>query len=174
MSLAALLVANPVSAQDSGQGLSQALVDKMTALALTTIPSEVKKPDGTVLKIDKEDLSKLVVPLEDRRRVIRVARLSAQASLCNLQQLQAQNYLTMMRQEKAKDKWSEQQLLFINRLHLFTVMLLSGNIKTVDKEDGSEEVQIIADAEQEAECSDEERTEVQSRIETYLKSAKKS
>lgn len=161
-------------AQESGE-LSAKTVNLITGFALTTIPSEIKKPDGTVMKIDKSDTSKIVVPIEDARRVIKVARLSAHAQMCDLPQLQAQNYLTMMRQERAKETWSEEQLLFINRLHLFTVMWLSGNVKFVDKGDGSKEPEVISDPdESKYDCSEEDRKQVQSQIESYIKSAKKS
>jgi len=168
------LYAGSASAQDSSE-LSKKTVNVITSFALTTIPSEIKRPDGSVMKIDKSDMSKIVVPVEDARRVIRVARLSAHAQMCDLPQLQAQNYLTMMRQERAKDRWTEEQLLFINRLHLFTVMWLSGNVKFVDSGDGSKEPEIISDPdESKYECSDEDRQQVRAAIENYLKQAKKS
>ncbi|WP_147361459.1 hypothetical protein [Dichotomicrobium thermohalophilum] len=166
--------AGPASAQDGGE-LSEKTVNVITGFALTTIPSEIKRPDGSVMKIDKSDLSKIVVPVDDARRVIKVARLSAHAQMCDLPQLQAQNYLTMMRQERAKDKWTEEQLLFINRLHLFTVMWLSGNVRFVDKGDGSKEPEIISDPdESKNECTEEDRKQVRAAIENYLKQAKKS
>lgn len=166
------LSAGAALAQDSQ--LSDKTVDTIARFALATIPSEIKEPDGTVLKIDKENPEAILIPIDDARRVIRVARLSAHAQLCELPQLQAQNYLTMMRQERAKEKWSKEQLLFINRLHLFTVMWLAGNVKFVDKGDGSKEPEVISDPEDQPECSDEDRKQVQSQIESYLKSAKKS
>jgi len=168
------LAAAPAFAQDSEE-LSVKTVKLITGFALTTIPSEIKRPDGSIMKIDKSKLDSILVPVDDARRVIRVARLSAHAQMCDLQQLQAQNYLAMMRQERAKDKWTEEQLLFINRLHLFTVMWLSGNVKFVDKGDGSQEPEIISDPdENKYECSEEDRKQVRARIENFLKSAKKS
>lgn len=171
----------------AGQGIAQAQSDEkkgelslkavklITGFALRTIPSEVKEPDGTVLKIDKSDLSKLIVPLEDARRIIKIARLSAHAQICELPQLQAQNYLAMMREEQSKNKWSKQQLLFINRLHLFTVMWLTGNVKFVEK-DGEKEAKVIADPDDSKRqtCSEEDRNRVRAEIEQYLKTAKKS
>lgn len=174
MAAALCLIVGTAQAQD-GDELSEKTVKLITGFAVTTIPSEIKRPDGTVMKIDKSDTSNLTVPLDDARRVIKVARLSAHAQMCELPQLQAQNYLTMMRQERAKDKWTEEQLLFINRLHLFTVMWLSGNVKFVDKGDGSKEPEIISDPDETAtECSDEDRKQVRAQIENYLKSAKNS
>ena len=39
-----------------------------------------------------------------------------------------------MRREEAKAKWTDQQMLFINQLHLFTVMTLTGKVKLVEKD----------------------------------------
>ncbi len=168
------LHAGPAIAQDDSE-LSEKTVNVITGFALTTIPSEIKRPDGSVMKIDKSNVSSIVIPVDDARRVIRVARLSAHAQMCDLPQLQAQNYLTMMREERAKDQWTEEQLLFINRLHLFTVMWLSGNVRFVDKGDGSQEPEIISDPdESKYECTDEDRQQVRAAIENYLKQAKNS
>ncbi len=166
------LLGGGAAAQDAQ--LSDKTVDAIARFALATIPSEIKEPDGTVITIDKDDPQSILIPIEDARSVIQVARLSAHAQLCDLPQLQVQNYLTMMRQERARDKWTKEQLLFINRLHLFTVMWLSGNVKFVDKGDGSQEPEVVSEPQNQPECSEEDRKQVQSRIESYLKSAKKS
>ena len=44
-----------------------------------------------------------------------------------------------MRREEAKTKWTDQQMLFINQLHLFTVMTLTGKVQLVEK-DGDKQV----------------------------------
>ncbi len=44
-------------------------------------------------KIDRNNLERILVPLEDARRVILAARNSAHARLCDLPELQAENYL---------------------------------------------------------------------------------
>ena len=44
-----------------------------------------------------------------------------------------------MRREEAKAKWTDQQILFINQLHLFTVMTLTGKVALVEK-DGDKQV----------------------------------
>ena len=114
--------------------LSLKSVKLITGFALTTIPSEIKQPSGKILKIDRKNLNKVLVPLEDARRVIMVARNSAHAQMCDLLDVQADNYLAMMNSERAKGKWTPEQLVFINRLHLFTVMWLSGNVKFLAKD----------------------------------------
>jgi hypothetical protein len=157
------------------QELSQKSVKLITGFALTTIPSEIKQPDGKVLKIDRANLERILVPLEDARRIILTARNSAHAQMCDLPELQAENYLALMRSEQAKKKWSQEQMLFINRLHLFTVMWLTGNVKFLEK-DGQKEPQVISEPDkgEKKACTPEEKESVKANIEAFLKTAQKS
>jgi hypothetical protein len=155
--------------------LSLKSVKLITGFALTTIPSEVKQPDGKVIKIDRNNLERILVPLDDARRVILAARNSAHAQMCDLPELQAENYLALMRQEQAKNKWTPEQMLFINRLHLFTVMWLTGNVKFLEK-DGKKEPTVIAEPDkgEKKVCTPDEKDKVKVEIEAYLKTAQKS
>jgi hypothetical protein len=144
-------------------------VKLITGFALATIPSEVTQSDGTVLKIDRNDPSKLLVPFEDARRVIRVAYLSAQAQQCDMPDVQTENYLLLIREQRAKNKFTEQQMLFISRLHLFTVMWLTGNVKIEEGEvkEQSKEASPAAKPEKKVACSEEEKKQVRSKIESF-------
>ena len=55
-------------------------------------------------------------------------------SSCELAEEQRANYQTLMRREEAKSTWTDQQLLYISQLHLFTVMTLTGKVQIVEKE----------------------------------------
>ncbi|HKJ63350.1 MAG TPA: hypothetical protein VKA94_15360 [Hyphomicrobiales bacterium] len=157
------------------QQLSEKSVNLITKFALTTIPSEIKQPDGSVLKIDIENVDKIVVPVDDARRIIMVARNSAHAQICDMPELQAENYLALMRMEQAKNKWSKEQMLFINRLHLFTVMWLTGNVQLVEKGDGEKpEVISTPKSTKVEECKPEDKDSVKANIEAFLKSVQKS
>ncbi|MGB0085192.1 MAG: hypothetical protein WBP94_07465 [Rhodomicrobiaceae bacterium] len=160
---------------DAKEQLSAKSVNLITGFALTTIPSEIKQPDGTVLKIDRTNLDKIIVPVEDARRIIMVARNSAHAQICDLPELQAENYLALMRSEQAKKKWSQEQMLFINRLHLFTVMWLTGNVRFLEK-DGKKEPHVISEPDKggKKECTAEEKQAVKANIEAFLKAVQKS
>lgn len=155
--------------------LSVKSVKLLTGFALTTIPSEIKQPDGKVIKIDRNNLERILVPLDDARRVIKAAYNSAQAQICDLPELQAENYLALMRSEQGKNKWTPEQMLFINRLHLFTVMWLTGNVKFLEK-DGKKEPQVISEPDkgEKKTCSPEEKAAVKTNIEDYVKTAQKS
>lgn len=170
---------NAAAAKGEKEGqseLSLKSVKLITGFALTTIPSEVKAPDGKVIKIDRNNLERILVPLDDARRVIMAARNSAHAQMCDLPELQAENYLALMRSEQAKNKWTPEQMLFINRLHLFTVMWLTGNVKFMDKGDGKSEPTVISEPNkgEKKTCSPEEKASVKTNIEAYLKTAQKS
>jgi hypothetical protein len=179
-----LALTNAVAAQDTAapktdkdpSELSLKSVKLITGFALTTIPSEIKQPDGKIIKIDRNNLDRILVPLEDARRVILAARNSAHAQMCDLPELQAENYLALMRGEQAKNKWTPEQMLFINRLHLFTVMWLTGNVKFLDKGDGKKEPTVISepDKNDKKACTADEKAKVKANIEEYLKTAQKS
>jgi hypothetical protein len=166
--------AGPKTDKESEE-LSLKSVKLITGFALTTIPSEIKQPDGKIIKIDRSNLDRILVPLEDARRVIIAARNSAHAQMCDLPELQAENYLALMRTEQAKNKWTPEQMLFINRLHLFTVMWLTGNVKFLEK-DGKSEPKVIAEPDkgEKKSCSPEEKAKVKANIEAYLKEVQKS
>lgn len=154
--------------------LSPKSVRLITGFALTTIPSEVPRPDGTILKIDKKNLEKLIVPYQDASRIIRVAYLSAQAQMCEMPELQTENFLALLGQERAKNKWTEEQMLFISRLHLFTVMWLSGNVK-IEEKDGKEEAKISTDLNKTKKkvCTGEEKDKLRASIEAFWSAAEK-
>ncbi len=175
--------ANVASAQQSASGntgnqnseLSAKSTKLIMGFALTTIPSEIKQPDGKVLKIDRSDPNKILVPIDDARRIIMAARNSAHAQVCDLPELQSENYMALMRSEQAKNKWTQQQILFINRLHLFTVMWLTGNVKFLEK-DGKKEPRVISEPDKgkKKACTTEEKAKVKQNIEAFLKSVQKS
>jgi hypothetical protein len=174
--VAAQDTAAPKSDKDPSE-LSLKSVKLITGFALTTIPSEIKQPDGKIIKIDRNNLDRILVPLDDARRIIIAARNSAHAQMCDLPELQAENYLALMRQEQAKNKWTPEQMLFINRLHLFTVMWLTGNVKFMEKDkDGKKEPAVISEPDkgEKKNCSADEKAKVKANIEAYLKSAQKS
>ena len=73
-----------------------------------------------------------------------------------------------MRREEAKSKWTDQQMLFINQLHLFTMMTLTGKVQLVEK-DGDKQV-VVQEGKQAktATCSDTEKKKVQEQIMAFV------
>jgi hypothetical protein len=161
---AAVFSAVPASAQDMSEKSISVLMD----YAWTLVPAQFSTPDGKVIITDKKKREDSMVPIDVAKEVIRVGRISAHAQVCELIDDQAANHKALMKREQDKKKWSDQQLLFINQLHLTTVMLLTGKVKVVDKE-GSKEVIIDKDKAPATSCSDEERAKVKEVVSAYIK-----
>jgi hypothetical protein len=161
--------AGPALAQN--KELSDKSVLTLMRYAWGMVPEKFTTPLGKTIIVDKAHASEAVVPLDIAREVIRVARMSAYAQFCELPEEQRANYQTLMRREEAKSKWSDQQMLFINQLHLFTVMTLTGKVQLVEK-DGDKQVVVQEGKPAKTEsCTDTERKKIQDQILAYVNSA---
>ena len=149
--------------------LSDKSVRTFMSYAWSMVPQQFTPPSGKTIVIDKSKPDAVAVPVEVAREIIRVGRLSAHAQICDLPEDQTMNYRSMMKRETLKSKWSPQQMVFINQLHLTTVMLLTGKIKVTVK-DGDKEVVIDDGSKAKAQtCSDEQKTKVKEVITAYVK-----
>ena len=138
--------------------------------AWAMLPARFQTPNGRTIEVDKNRPSEFILPIEVARDVISVARLSAYAVLCRLPDEQRANYATLMRREEAKGKWTDQQMLFINQLHLFTVMTLTGKVQLVEK-DGNRQVVVQESRPMKTDsCTDTERKKVQEQVMTFVNS----
>ena len=158
------------SASAQNKELSDKSVLTLMKYAWGMVPEKFTTPTGKVIIVDKAHASESIVPLDIAREVIRIARMSAYAQLCELAEEQRANYQTLMRREEAKAKWSDQQMLFINQLHLFTVMTLTGKVQLVEK-DGDKQV-VVQEGKpvKTGSCTDTERKKVQEQIVAYVNS----
>jgi hypothetical protein len=167
-----------IGAMAQGKDLSDESVKVLMNYAWAMTPVKFTRPDGTTIEVDKTKRDEVVVPLEQARDVIRVARLTAYAQICGLAEEQVANFQTMMAREQAKksdkggDKWTKQQMLYINQLHLFTVMTMTGKLKVVESEgEGAKEVVVqehVLGAKKPVTCSDTERQKVADQIKQYV------
>lgn len=151
--------------------------------AWTMTPPKFTAPDGKVIVVDKTKKTEVVIPVDVAREVTRVARVSAYAEICHLPEEQTANYRTMMRREEAKKAWTDQQLLFINQLHLVTLMVLTGRFERVDKDTGAkskpgEPIELCdgvmlkpKPATQVSTCSDGEKDKLRAHIKAYIEAA---
>ena len=167
MSMVAVL-ATPLAAQS--KKLSDRSVKVLMEYAWSLVPAKFTTPTGKIIITDKENRKAAMVPLAVARETIGAGRLSAYAQICNLPEEQDANFQTYMRLEALKKKWSDQQMLFINQLHLFTVMWLSGNAKLVST--GKDEPVKVEQPEKQKKisCSDKQRQKVKQDILQYLAS----
>jgi hypothetical protein len=122
--------ADPAAEQKGG--LSDSAVRVLMTYAFSIIPAEQTGADGKAVKVDKSNPNVFLIPDEDARRVIRAATRSAYAEACDLPDFARANYNTLMRSEQAKNVWSDQQLLMINALHMFSTSYFSGNAKITE------------------------------------------
>ncbi len=153
--MAACVLAIPASAQELSEKATRAFMEYAWSLT----PEAFTKPNGETILIDKKKKSEVLVPLNVARDVIRVGRLSAYAQVCELAQEQADNHNSLMRREIASKKWTPQQIVYINQLHLTVVMLLTGRVKLVEK-DGGKDVVIEEGAKQAQTCTAEQKQKV--------------
>lgn len=164
--LAGMAMAPMASAAEGD--LSDKSVQVIMEYAWSLTPAQFSKKDGTVIMVDKKKPETAMVPLDVAREVVRVGRLSAHAQACNLPEEQVMNHRSLMRREVEKKKWSDQQELFINQLHLTTVMLLTGKIKLVEKQ-GDKQVVIEEKKSPVQTCPPEQAAKVKEIIAAYVK-----
>lgn len=150
------------------QELSENSLRTFMEYAWSLTPSKFTRPDGRTIEIDKKKKEEIMVAPDMAREVIKVGRLSAYAQVCELGEAQIANYRSLMLREEQKKKWTEQQLIYINQLHLTTVMMLTGKIKVVDNE-GEKKVEVEDTKTKAQTCSDEQRNKVADMITAYVK-----
>ena len=172
------------------------LTDKSVATLMNfawgLMPEKFTKPDKTVIEVDKTKKDQIVVPVDVARDVIKTAARSAKAQRCKMNEQMIINHRTMMGREEAKKQWSEQQMLYINQLHLFVVMLQTGSVTITEKE-GENEIKkseddtaqtasaaiadtpeaqaekAVKDAANLPDCSDDQKKAIKDEITAYVK-----
>jgi hypothetical protein len=165
----AYLAAGAAGAPAAAQVISENTVKAFMDYAWSLTPHKFTKPDGKTIEVDKKKREEVVVPLDVAREVIRVGRISAHAQICELNDDQVANYRSLMKREEQKGTWTPQQMIYINQLHLTTVMLLTGKVRLVDK-GGDKEVVIEESKANNQTCTDEQRKKVQGVIASYVQS----
>jgi len=158
-----------VAAQDSKQKKSPSdrTVRVIMGWAFAAVPEKIKTKDGSEITIDRSDPNKFMIPVDDARRVIRVAMRSTNAKLCGLPKLEGQNFRKMMAKEKALGKWSSNQIRFIKMLHISAGLVMTGGFTVGKQAEGKGDGQ--NDKQKKYSCSAEERARVKASIEAYLK-----
>lgn len=166
----ALMAVLGFSGQAPAQEMSQGSVQTLMEYAWALTPDRFTKPDGVTIEVDRSKRELAEVPLEIARDVIKVGRLSAHAQMCNLPEEHVSNFRSLMFREEQKKKWSEQQMLYMNQLHLVTVMLLTGKLQLIEREDGKEP-KVIEDNVGTAvkSCTPEQQAKVKEAVAAYVK-----
>ena len=163
-----MALALPVAAQETKakKKPNDRTVRVIMSWAFAALPEKFKFADGQEIKIDRGDPKKFYIPVDDARRIIRVAMRSSNADLCGLQKLQINNFRKMMNIEKSLGKWTRNQIIFIKQLHIATGLVVTGGF-TAGKDTESEK-EGENDQRNKYNCSDKERARVTASIQTYL------
>jgi hypothetical protein len=157
--------AGPALAQDE---MSEKAVKTVMEYAWMQLPAQYTTKDGKTIITDKKNKAAAMVPLEEAREIIKVGYRSAHAQICSLKEEQLLNRTSLVRREVEKKKWSDQQMLYIQQLHLTTVMLMTGTVKVVEKVDGKD---VVTDEKPSTvgQCTDDQRAKVKEAIAAYVK-----
>lgn len=170
----AMAVVMATTGAASAQQLSEKAVRTFMDYAWSLTPKKFTKPDGSSILIDRSKRSEVEVPLDNARNVILAGRMTAHAQICELEKHQIANYQSMMRRERRSQRWSEQQMVFINQLHLTTVMLLTGQIGVKSTDKGEKDLKVNPKkATPAATCTEEQRKRVAKLVEDYVKAEPK-
>ncbi len=157
------------SLAQSNSTLSDDSVRKLMSYAWQQTPEKFTRPDNSVVVIDRSKPDAAMVPVDIGREIVIAARRSALAQICKLDEHQIANYRSMMLREVQKKKWSDQQIVYINMLHLTTVQIFAGDI-TIKLQDGGgkEIIETPASNKRAQSCTDAEATKLKEQIEAYV------
>jgi hypothetical protein len=172
--------------QGTSKGLSDSAVRVMSTFALSIVPDQVPAgPGGQMIKLDKSDPNKYLIPLDDARQIIRVATRSAYAEVCLLPELEKANFDALIRGEKLRG-WTAQQMMFIHALHTFATSYFAGNVKITESDDAGQSGSLAKEGAAAAnaakgaattittkklECAPGQKEKVTAAINTYVQSA---
>jgi hypothetical protein len=137
------------------------------------LPEKFTPPQGKTITVDKSKPKEVEVPLEIAREAVRVGYYSAHAQLCNLLEEQQANYQTLMARQRDA-KWTDQQRLYIQKLHQATVMIMTGKITFVESEGNLKPVQREAKTNPSEPCNDAKKQAVKAQIAGYINSGPKA
>lgn len=171
------LAGQSTSVQAQGKDLSDKSIQTLMDYAWAITPAKFTLPSGKEIVVDLNNRAAAMIPLESAREVVKTGRLSANAQICDLKEEQGANYQTLMAREQAKNTWNDQQMLYISQLHLLTVMMLTGKVNVVAKDENNKTI-VVEDDKGKAEapkpaptCSTTERQKVGEQIKAYLDAA---
>lgn len=149
--------------------MSEQSVRSYMGYAWAMTPAQFTKPDGVKILIDKKKREAVEVPVDVAREVIMAAYRTARAQMCELIQEGVENHNSLMARELQKKKWSDQQIVYINMLHLTVVQLMTSKVKIVEKDGDKVVVEEELKSKVVKPCADDERARLKEQIATYVK-----
>jgi hypothetical protein len=151
-----------------GSELSDRRLDVVMKFAWQLVPEKYTPRDGKTIVVDKKKPAASMVPPDVAREVIRAGYRSGHAQRCELLEEEKANFETMMRRQIATKKWNDQQLLFIQKLHQVTIMLIAGTATFVEHEGKQIVSQKEAKTNLKGPCTDDQKKSVREAIKQYI------
>ena len=111
-----------------------------------------------------------MIPVEIARDIIITGRRSALAQICKLDEDMLRNHRSLMRRETSRaPQWSDQQVVYINMLHLTTVQIFTGDLTITIEEGGKRKiVDTEPDKKRKPTCTESEAEKLKEQIATYV------
>lgn len=172
MCVAAIGLLSAATAWAQDKELSDKSVRALMRYTWPMIPEKYTPPSGKTIVVDKKKPKEVVVPLDVAREVVKVGYYSAHAQMCKLWAEEKANFDTLMLRQQAKKKWSDQQLLYIQKLHQATVMFMTGKVTFVEREGKEIVARRPAKTNPTGECPAARRKIVKTQIANYIKGGK--
>jgi hypothetical protein len=170
---AGLVCAAIIALLSGGPGLAQEKdpsdnsVRMFMKYAWVLLPEKFTSPNGKTIVVDKKKPKDIELPFEVAREAVKVGYFSAHAQLCDLMEEQQANYQTLMARHRA-DQFTDQQTLYLQKLHQATVMIMTGKIVFVESEGNLTPVQREAKTNASPDCTDAKRQMVKAQIAAYI------
>ncbi len=159
---------------DDKKSPSDRVIRAIENMAIAGLPNEIMRPDGTIFKLDKSDPKKFRIPIDDKRRIIRIANRTAWAKICELPKLDVLNFETMFQAEIKKKKWTNEQLAVIHALHLQTVAWMASEQSQIVEGATEKDKGKVVKTFKKLTCSKQRKDQTRKAILEYVKQAKKS
>lgn len=166
-----LMAGTAAAEEKQKKTIKDSTVKILMNFAFSLMPEVYTGADGKKISIDKKNPKEVTIPIEDARRIIIVGVRSARAQNCDLKVMQTLNHNAMVKYETIFKNWTTKQKLFINQLHLFTVLYMTGNVK-IDEGEVDSKPATPTKKDIKINCPDEQKQQVQKSIDEYLGSVK--
>lgn len=150
----------------SDKKISDRTVRVIMGTAFAGIPDELPDAKGDMVKVDRSDPKKFMIPIDDAREIIIKAVLSARADLCDLGDLYREHARSVLLHERARNKWTSSQMTYIDMLHATTGLYMTGSFAV--GEEAKKKDSPKNDRRKDYNCSPDERARVKAAVEADI------
>jgi hypothetical protein len=175
----ALLLAGPSFAKSKcsdeppGKDMSERRLKMVMKFAWDQVPEQYTSRSKKIV-VDTKKPGDAMVPHAIAHQVIRAGWRSGHAQLCGLVEEQKANFATMMARQIKEHKLTDQQQLFIQRLHQTTIMLIVGEAEFVEQEGKQIIARTKAKTNIKGPCVEARRKLIKCQIDEFIEGSKKT